>query len=104
MGPRLDNRGWARVLCPIRKVPDASMGPRLDNRGWAWGHTILSDVDSEASMGPRLDNRAWAQFAQVEREKSNTLQWVHGWITVVGPRAPALHRPVRPGFNGSTVG
>ncbi len=55
-------------------------------------------------MGPRLDNRGWAACIQGRVVAIEVLQWVHGWITVVGRRG--RHRPrvwcVR--FNGSTVG
>ncbi len=110
MGPRLDNRGWALVeqghddrLCLLQWVHgwitvvghggqftmgaagNASMGPRLDNRGWArTAGTALAQVLT-ASMGPRLDNRGWARECYGALDLSSKLQWVHGWITVVGP-------------------
>ncbi len=35
-------------------------------------------------MGPRLDNRGWAATQRRRGAFGKTLQWVHGWITVVG--------------------
>ncbi len=35
-------------------------------------------------MGPRLDNRGWARKKAPKRVYALGLQWVHGWITVVG--------------------
>ncbi len=35
-------------------------------------------------MGPRLDNRGWAGKRGKGDAITDLLQWVHGWITVVG--------------------
>ncbi len=35
-------------------------------------------------MGPRLDNRGWAGRGATVSDGRGRLQWVHGWITVVG--------------------
>ncbi len=104
------------------------MGPRLDNRGWAARSRPTMPDSERASMGPRLDNRGWAPVKGGQHRGLAPLQWVHGWITVVGlkmnwhiaviceasmgprldnrgwaaPMFPSLPRPNS--FNGSTVG
>src|SRR5438874_710559 len=82
MGPRLDNRGYRKLERAEGRPDWASMDPRLDNRGYHPG-----DKDAEAkfkaSMGPRLDNRGYPARPPGTTSGSNTLQWVHGWITVV---------------------
>ncbi len=60
------------------------MGPRLDNRGWALAVPSQDTLARAASMGPRLDNRGWAVASGKYGTSPLELQWVHGWITVVG--------------------
>ncbi len=87
MGPRLDNRGWATEEMLARLFILASMGPRLDNRGWAARPYVNPVFALCASMGPRLDNRGWASLARSTVWRNSVLQWVHGWITVVGQKS-----------------
>ncbi len=88
MGPRLDNRGWAPVA-----VLDRRIGVQLQwVHGWITvvGRAVIGRVfvPAMASMGPRLDNRGWAskrRWPIRQSRRRRWLQWVHGWITVVGP-------------------
>src|SRR5947207_900682 len=56
----------------------------------------LVQVQEDASMGPRLDNRGYASGWPPAEALTESLQWVHGWITVVmSTHRRAACRPLR---------
>ncbi len=81
MGPRSNNRGYARNFPKPSHSHGASMGPRSNNRGY--GRSEAGDGRANrASMGPRSNNRGYV-VEPVRRGRNPQLQWVHGRITVV---------------------
>ena len=59
-----------------------SMGPRSDNRGYV-SIVLPTREGLFPSMGPRSDNRGYAPLPQPQQTLEESLQWVHGPITVV---------------------
>ena len=60
MGPRPDDRGYARLRASGVPAPRrASMGPRPDDRGYGLGQVHSWRVQVLASMGPRPDDRGY---------------------------------------------
>jgi len=81
LGPRSDNRGYVVCRSSLAPFKLASMGPRSDNRGYV-GYGQSLTTQGHASMGPRSDNRGYAGKRMMTNNPT-TLQWVHGPITVV---------------------
>ena len=59
MGPRSENRGYARRVQPFSRCRPASMGPRSENRGYAGEPECELTRALLASMGPRSENRGY---------------------------------------------